>query len=388
MKKIFLDKEGLKRYTDNMKAYIANHGGEATSVDIADIDFSGKIEEFIKGNLPTRYKVVQTLNTKTYSVGQMYMFSDNMGHQITQVLVTNMVPTAEGKINASSAHRDGKMYQYYRFYNHAMASTESGIVKGTWSEWRPGADDYVLEAVKTVSKMANENVELVTPTISGTFTVKTASGTQSSTSTNNSLDVENGFMVDWTGTFLWKRIAGKKTPESVSGNWTTLPASGVASKVYTATGLKVDTTISATLAAAKTGLMVSGSSVVLAKGNDTKTATAKVRFLHRRYWGLTTEKTVTAAVVKALSGTDLNNTKVAKLTSISATDSQYYVIAYPKAMGELSKIVQNGATPLLDGGFVKSEVSVTNAAGVAIDYYVYRTDKPGALKNNSFLEIA
>ena len=54
----------------------------------------------------------------------------------------------------------------------------------------------------------------------------------------------------------------------------------------------------------------------------------------------------------------------------------------------MSKIVQNGATPLLDGGFVKSEVSVTNAAGVAIDYYVYRTDKPGALKNNSFLEIA
>ena len=383
-----LDKEGLQQVVAGLKAYVDERGGEAASIDIADIDFSGKIADFIKGSLPTRYKVVQTLNTKTYSVGQMYMFSDNMGHQITQVLVTNMVPTAEGKINASSAHHDGKMYQYYRFYNHAMASIESGIVKGTWSEWRPGADDYVLEAVKTVSKMANENKELVTPTISGTFTVKTASGTQNSTSTSNSLDVENGFMVDWTGTFKWKRTAGMKSPERVSGNWTTLPASGVASAAYTATGLKADTTISATLAAAKTGLMVSGSSVVLAKGNDTKTATAKVRFLHRRYWGLTTEKTVTAAVVKALSGTDLNNTKTAKLTGISATDAQYYVIAYPKAMGDLSKIVQNGATPLLDGGFVKSEVNVTNAAGVAIAYYVYRTDKPGALKNNSFLEIA
>lgn len=223
-----LDKEGLQQVVAGLKAYVDERGGEAASIDIADIDFSGKIEEFIKGNLPTRYKVVQTLNTKTYSVGQMYMFSDNMGHQITQVLVTNMVPTAEGKINASSAHHDGKMYQYYRFYNHAMASIESGIVKGTWSEWRPGADDYVLEAVKTVSKMANENKELVTPTISGTFTVKTASGTQSSTSTNNSLDVENGFMVDWTGTFSWKAASGKKKPESVSGNWTALPASGVA----------------------------------------------------------------------------------------------------------------------------------------------------------------
>ena len=385
-KKIFLDNEGLKRYTDNMKAYIAKHDGDAASVDIANIDFSGKIEEFIKGNLPTRYKVVQTLNTKTYSVGQMYMFSDNMGHQITQVLVTNLVINSSGQFDGN--HMDGKMYSYHRFYNHAMTSTSTGITKGTWSEWMLFVDDPTLDLAVKVSNMTNENKELVTPTISGTFTVKTASGTQSSTSTNNSLDVENGFMVDWTGTFSWKAVSGKKKPESVSGNWTTLPASGVASEAYTATGLKVDTTISATLAAAKTGLMVSGSNVVLAKGNDTKTATAKVRFLHRRYWGLTTEKTVTAAVVKALSGTDLNNTKVAKLTSISATDSQYYVIAYPKAMGELSKIVQNGATPLLDGGFVKSEVSVTNAAGVAIDYYVYRTDKPGALKNNSFLEIA
>ena len=385
-KKIFLDKEGLKRYTDNMKAYIAKHGGDAASVDITNIDFSGKIEEFIKGNLPTRYKVVQTLNTKTYSVGQMYMFSDNMGHQITQVLVTNLVINSSGQFDGN--HMDGKMYSYHRFYNHAMTSTSTGITKGTWSEWMLFVDDPTLDLAVKVSNMTNENKELVTPTISGTFTVKTASGTQSSTSTNNNLDVENGFMVDWTGTFSWKAVSGKKKPESVSGNWTTLPASGVASEAYTATGLKVDTTISATLAAAKTGLMVSGSNVVLAKGNDTKTATAKVRFLHRRYWGLTTEKTVTAAVVKALSGTDLNNTKVAKLTSISATDSQYYVIAYPKAMGELSKIVQNGATPLLDGGFVKSEVSVTNAAGVAIDYYVYRTDKPGALKNNSFLEIA
>ena len=388
MEKNFLDWEGLSHYTDKMKAYIDRHGSGIASVDIADIDFKGKIEDFVKNNLPTQYKVVQTTGSKTYSVGQMEMWSDNMGHQVTQVLVTNMVPTTEGKIDATSAHHDGKMYQYYRFYNRAMPSTESGIDKGTWSEWRPGADDYVLEAVKKVGQMADENVELVTPTISGTFTVKTASGTQSSTSTSNSLDVENGFVVDWTGTFQWKRTAGKKKPERVSGNWATLPASGVASEAYTATGLKADTTISATLAAAKTGLMVSGSSVVLAKGDDTKTATAKVRFLHRRYWGLTTEKNMTGSVVKALGGTDLNNTKTAKLTGISATDAQYYVIAYPKAMGDLSKIVQNGATPLLDGGFVKSEVSVTNAAGVVIAYNVYRTVNPGALKNNSFLEIA
>lgn len=381
-----LDKEGLQQVVAGLKAYVDERGGEAASIDIADIDFKGKITTFLEGTLPTRMKVVQTTNSKTYSVGQLEMFSDSMGHQVTQLFVTNLTLNSSGKFDGS--HHDGKMYHYYRFYNHAMPSTTSGIAKSTWSEWMPFVDDQTLDLAAKVGNMTNENKELVSPTISGTFTVKTSGGSQSSTSTNNSLDVENGFVVDWTGTFSWKAASGMKRPESVSGNWTTLPASGVASAAYTATGLKADTTISATLAAAKTGLMVSGSSVVLAKGNDTKTATAKVRFLHRRYWGLTTEKTVTAAVVKALSGTDLNNTKTAKLTGISATDAQYYVIAYPKAMGDLSKIVQNGATPLLDGGFVKSEVSVTNAAGVAIAYYVYRTDKPGALKNNSFLEIA
>lgn len=381
-----LDKEGLQQVVAGLKAYVDERGGEAASIDIADIDFKGKITTFLEGTLPTRMKVVHTTNSKTYSVGQLEMFSDSMGHQVTQLFVTNLTLNSSGKFDGS--HHDGKMYHYYRFYNHAMPSTTSGIAKSTWSEWMPFVDDQTLDLAAKVGNMTNENKELVSPTISGTFTVKTSGGSQSSTSTNNSLDVENGFVVDWTGTFSWKAASGMKRPESVSGNWTTLPASGVASAAYTATGLKADTTISATLAAAKTGLMVSGSSVVLAKGNDTKTATAKVRFLHRRYWGLTTEKTVTAAVVKALSGTDLNNTKTAKLTGISATDAQYYVIAYPKAMGDLSKIVQNGATPLLDGGFVKSEVSVTNAAGVAIAYYVYRTDKPGALKNNSFLEIA
>ena len=347
-----LDKEGLQQVVAGLKAYVDERGGEAASIDIADIDFKDKIAAFLEGTLPTRMKVVQTTNGKTYSVGQLEMFSDNMGHQVTQLFVTNLILNSSGKFDGS--HNDGKMYHYYRFYNHAMPSTTTGITKGTWSEWMPFVDDQTLDLAVKVGNMTNENKELVSPTISGTFTVKTSGGSQSSTSTNNSLDVENGFMVDWTGTFSWKAASGMKRPESVSGNWTTLPASGV----------------------------------VLAKGNDTKTATAKVRFLHRRYWGLTTEKTVTAAVVKALSGTDLNNTKTAKLTGISATDAQYFVIAYPKAMGDLSKIVQNGATPLLDGGFVKSEVNVTNAAGVAIAYYVYKTDKPGALKNNSFLEIA
>ena len=241
-----------------------------------------------------------------------------------------------------------------------------------------------------VTSAKNSNKELVSPEVSGTWTVfKNDSTTQASTSTGKTLDVENGFVVTWAGTYKWTEAEGKKNPTAVSGNWTTLTASGTASASYrTPSPVSTDTTISATLSAPKTGLMVSGNSVVLASGNDTKTDSVKVTFKHRRYWGLVSSSSVTADAVKGLSGTDLNNSRTAKLTGISATDSQYYVIAYPKAMGELTKIVQNGATPLLSGGFVKSEVTVVNGAGASIPYLVYRTEKPGALKDNSYLEIA
>lgn len=236
------------------------------------------------------------------------------------------------------------------------------------------------------------NLTLVSPTIKGKWSVTNSTGTPvtSMDSTNNSLSLENGFKASWTGTFSYP-VAGsrQKAPNSVSGNWSKLPSPGVESEAYTTpTAVTTNTNIVAIILAPKTGLMVVGSDVKPASGNDSKSAIASVSFYHRRYFGLASVSNITADVIKGLSKTDLKNSRTAKLEGISATDAQYYVIAYPKAMGELNKIVQNGATPLLNGGFVKSEVTVINAAGASIIYLVYRTVNPGALKDNSFLDIA
>ena len=394
----FLDKQGLARFAAGIKAYIDERGGEAASIDFGSIDLPGKIEELIGGTVPSRMRVTTTVGKETYTIGLLEMFSDSSGHQITQVLTSNLVLkegelAGEGTIDGTG-HVDGKLYVYYRFYNRSMANAPEGMERGSWSKWKQGTDDFtraILENVSSyVGSASQENKDLPSPVITGTFTVYNSDGkTQSSTSTASVLNLENGYQASWTGTFKWTRESGKKDPTSASGNWTALPKSGVASAAYsTPANVTSDTTIGVTLAAAKTGLMVSGTSVVLAKGNDTKTAQVKVNFLHRRRWGLTSEPSVTAAVVKSLSGTDLANSKTMHLTGISATDAQYYVIAYPKAMGELTKIVQNGATPLLNGGFVKSEVTVVNDAGASVAYLVYRTEKPGALKDSSFLDIA
>lgn len=243
-----------------------------------------------------------------------------------------------------------------------------------------------------IKGVKNGNLALVSPEIRGRWNVFNAAGTvvESMGSPSTSLSLENGYQASWTGSFSYPAAkAGQKVPTSVSGNWTALPAANTPSATYkTPEKVKTDTTISATIAAAKTGLMVVGSDVKPASGNDTKTASASVHFYHRRYFGLASTSSITADVIKGLSKTDLNNSRTAKLEGISATDAQYYVIAYPKIMGELTKIVQNGATPLLNGGFEKSEVTVTNAAGASIVYLVYRTVNPGALKDKSFLEIA
>lgn len=290
---------------------------------------------------------------------------------------------------AGLSHYDEKIKEYIGKKTSDISSSalKLGESTGTAYDGAKGkANADFIDGVK------NGNKALVSPTISGKWSVFNAAGTAvtSKDSTANNISLENGFQASWSGTFSYPAAgAGQKVPTSVSGSWTALPAAEVASTVYT-TPAKVtaNTTITATIAAAKTGLMVSGSDVKPAAGNDTRAASANVSFFHRRYFGLTDNASVTADAVKALAQTDLNNSKTAHLTSISATDSQYYVIAYPKALGDLTKIVQNGATPLLNGGFVKSEVTVVNEAGASIVYLVYRTEKPGALKENSFLDIA
>lgn len=287
------------------------------------------------------------------------------------------------------AHYDEKIKEYIgkKASDISSSALKLGESTGTAYDGAKGkANADFISGVKSGNKT------LVSPALSGKWSVFNSAGTAMTAldSTANDLSLENGYQASWTGTFSYPAAReGQKAPTSVSGDWTTLPAAGVASVVFTAPKkYTVDYTVSVTIAAAKTGLMVSGTDVKPATGNDTKSALAKVRFYHRRYFGLTTASSVDAAAVKALAQTDLNNSKTAHLTGISATDSQYYVIAYPKAMGELTKIVQNGATPLLNGGFVKSEVTVVNNAGASIVYLVYRTEKPGALKENSFLDIA
>lgn len=234
----------------------------------------------------------------------------------------------------------------------------------------------------------NGNLAMPPVAITGTWTFYNNAGTVtadlSPTPNANNPIIENGYKATFTGTYKWTHENGKKDPESATSdsNWKDLPASGVNSSSYTSPTLTATTTIKARVQAAKTGLMVKSNGVDVgpATGYDYMQDTRTVTFRHRLYYGNTTNTTMTESVIESLAGNELVSSRASTKSGISSTTSQYYVYAYPKSLGALTTIIQDGATPVL-GAFTRSEVLITNAAGLSITYYVYRSNNPGAFTN-------
>lgn len=208
--------------------------------------------------------------------------------------------------------------------------------------------------------------------------------TQDSTNnTSKALTLEIGYKAQFTGAYKWTAAAGKKNPTIIdsTSSWKTLTASGVESDAFTSSVTGTNATYKVKLGAPKTGLMVSGADVKPASGNDYKEASASVTFKYRLFTGMATTQNVTEDIVKALTGelvTSPNTTK----SGITATATQYYVMAYPSSLGNLTQIIQDGATPVL-GAFTKNTLSVTNGAGYTQTYNVYVSNNPGAFTNAS-----
>ena len=216
------------------------------------------------------------------------------------------------------------------------------------------------------------NMALVTPVLNGVWTYKNQSGENIPGLSNSGL--EYGYSAKWTGTWSWTAVEGKKSPTVVSGAWSKLIPAGTKSEEYTTGDITTNRTVTVTLGAPKTGLMVSGSSVVPAAGNDTTSASSSVVFKHRLYYGKTTDPLVTD-----LSGlsSELVSGRGKTITGISCELNEYYVYAYPSSLGNLSGIIQDGATPVL-GAFTKLSKTIVNQAGLEITLLVYISNNPGA----------
>lgn len=229
---------------------------------------------------------------------------------------------------------------------------------------------------------------LASPVISGTWSFKNNAGTEVTNTevgvsnvNASSITIERGYKAKFVGSFKWTKTTTNKAPTSCSGDLgTTLPSSDVASPTTTIDNIAASRVIKETLSAPKKGFMVSGSSVVVASGNDTTSAQFSINVWSRQRYGVTTSATPTQDDIKAMTGTKLVNARTLSVSGVTADGTQYYSYAYPKDLGALTSIVQNGAAPVLED-FNRTEVTVTNGAGVNIVYYVYTSKYKGAFQN-------
>ena len=206
------------------------------------------------------------------------------------------------------------------------------------------AKDGILTSVdKTfIDGIRDGNLALPTPVITGTWSfynnadepVERTSISPVPNADNPRL--EQGYKASFSGSYKWTHEESKKDPTQVQSgsSWSDLPATGVNSQTYTSAHLTTNTT--------------------------------------------TTSENVDETTVKALSG-ELGGKSVTK-SGVTATTSQYYMFAYPKSLGALTTIIQDGATPVL-GAFTRSELTITNAAGLSVQLYVYRSNNKGAFTN-------
>lgn len=333
-------------------------------------DYGNKIQIKLTPDATTTYYVF-TADTRAYydEIEEVYCLANNSGQLIADGYV-------DGKI-----YVDTEKNKSYRWSGSQLVEVGGGVALGETSETAFRGD----HGAWIYNSIMQGNPALVTPVITMSWTYFKYDGTTSVTPEKNdgtasAPKIEVGYKAKYTGTFKWTAASGKKNPTSTSGTFgTTLPASGVASASKTAT-VSANTTLSQKLVAPKQGLIVSNNAVTAPTGDDETSASVTITFLYKRYWGVTTSASITESVIKGLASSELTSTKSKTITGVTANSSQYYVIAYPKALGALSSIIQDGATPVLSA-FTQTTVSVTNAAGYTQDYYVYRSNNVGAFTN-------
>ena len=124
-------------------------------IDLSEIDFdSGTLVKLAMCQVPTRFNVVK--NNK--SCGTMEVFSDDMGHMVTEVFETHYT-LVDGELG--TAHSDDKIFRYMRSY-HISGGT-SDIPVGTWGEWKQvyaSDNNDRLTEVEASSENLSKNVGL------------------------------------------------------------------------------------------------------------------------------------------------------------------------------------------------------------------------------------
>lgn len=221
-------------------------------------------------------------------------------------------------------------------------------------------------------------------------------------STSN-LSTIYGYKVTFAGKYKWTKDDAHKAPTAVAGgDWAAkaLPKSGEFSEEITVEDITSDRTFTAKVSAKKQGLVLANGIIRQADSTDLdySSASARVHFQYKCVAASVTEAAPSASTLTSLLTSvvlptpskkyELRDGKSKTATGVTTNSTSYYMYAYPSVLGNLSKIVMNDATPLLDGGFNLTKVTVTDPeTKKELEYNVYTSVQRGAF-TNAKLEMA
>lgn len=221
-------------------------------------------------------------------------------------------------------------------------------------------------------------------------------------STSN-LSTIYGYKVTFAGKYKWTKDDAHKAPTAVAGgDWAAkaLPKSGEFSEEITVEDITADRTFTAKVSAKKQGLVLANGIIRQADSTDLdySSASARVHFQYKCVAASVTEAAPSASTLTSLLTSvvvptpskkyELRDVKSKVATGVTTNSTSYYMYAYPSVLGNLSKIVMNDATPLLDGGFNLTKVTVTDPeTKKELEYNVYTSVQRGAF-TNAKLEMA
>lgn len=239
--------------------------------------------------------------------------------------------------------------------------------------------DYVDAMRSSASK------DVVLPVITNeTWTIKDASGT-TKTQTTKPTDLEIGHTIKWSGSWKWTADANRQNPKTAAGTWgSTIPASGVASSLYSTPDFKVPAgaqIATVTVTAVKSGgvELKNNNIVPITGGNHIHVATVTEPIINTpyKYYGYVTKKTgFTEAEIKALSK-ERSTATALTVNNFNNTD-KYWVYAYLKNSAGSNKISSfevsgDGKYDLnnIFGTQAPQEITIRNSAGTSQTYFLY-----------------
>lgn len=303
----------------------------------------------------------------------------------------------------------GKIYidttgnkQYRWSGSELVAISSGGVVLGETDSTAYPGNKGAANAEK-IEGILKGDLPLASLSITPSWKAYTQTGEALTFPSTSNLSTIYGYKVTFAGKYKWTKDDAHKAPTAVAGgDWAAkaLPKSGEFSEEITVEDITSDRTFTAKVSAKKQGLVLTNGIIRQADSTDLdySSASARVHFQYKCVAASVTEAAPSASTLTSLLTSvvvpapskkyELRDGKSKVATGVTTDSSSYYMYAYPSVLGNLSKIVMNDATPLLDGGFNLTKVTVTDPeTKKELEYNVYTSVQRGAF-TNAKLEMA